>query len=81
MVDFKAEPINLVIHAMHFGKHKKNLCSLHGISCLCVDEMMFLCRVGAVLRILGGYKFIDKIALRRFLLTCQSEVLLLLLGT
>ncbi|XVE52689.1 hypothetical protein DITRI_Ditri02bG0142800 [Diplodiscus trichospermus] len=29
--------------------------------------------VGAVLRILGGYKFIDKIALRRFLLTCQSE--------
>ncbi|GLT73645.1 hypothetical protein SLA2020_454880 [Shorea laevis] len=29
--------------------------------------------VGAVLRILGGYKFIDKIALRRFLLTCQYE--------
>ncbi|KAK8514950.1 hypothetical protein V6N13_121896 [Hibiscus sabdariffa] len=29
--------------------------------------------VGAVLRILGGYKFIDKIALRQFLLTCQSE--------
>ncbi|KAH1045640.1 hypothetical protein J1N35_036424 [Gossypium stocksii] len=29
--------------------------------------------IGAVLRILGGYKFIDKIALHRFLLTCQSE--------
>ncbi|GKU91921.1 hypothetical protein SLEP1_g5726 [Rubroshorea leprosula] len=29
--------------------------------------------VGAVLRILGGYKFIEKIALRRFLLTCQYE--------
>lgn len=29
--------------------------------------------VGSVLRILGSYKFIDKIALRRFLLTCQSE--------
>ncbi|KAK6234199.1 hypothetical protein QUC31_006605 [Theobroma cacao] len=29
--------------------------------------------IGAVLRILGGYKFIDKIALRSFLLTCQSE--------
>ncbi|XP_022746947.1 geranylgeranyl transferase type-1 subunit beta isoform X2 [Durio zibethinus] len=29
--------------------------------------------VGAVLRILGAYKFIDKIALRKFLLTCQSE--------
>ncbi|XVF23875.1 hypothetical protein REPUB_Repub13aG0077100 [Reevesia pubescens] len=29
--------------------------------------------VGAVLRILGGYNFIDKIALHRFLLTCQSE--------
>lgn len=81
MVDFKAELINLVIHAMHFGKLKKTLCSLHGISCLHVDEMIFFCRVGSVLRILGGYKFIDKIALRRFLLTCQSEVLLLLPGT
>ncbi|OMO58950.1 Prenyltransferase/squalene oxidase [Corchorus capsularis] len=29
--------------------------------------------IGAVLRILGGYKFIDKVALHRFLLTCQSE--------
>ncbi|KAK8671712.1 hypothetical protein V6N13_038299 [Hibiscus sabdariffa] len=29
--------------------------------------------VGAVLKILGGYKLIDKIALRRFLLTCQYE--------
>lgn len=29
--------------------------------------------IGAVLRILGGYKFIDKEALRRFLLSCQSK--------
>ncbi|XP_039037386.1 geranylgeranyl transferase type-1 subunit beta-like [Hibiscus syriacus] len=34
--------------------------------------------VGKVLRILGGYKFIDKTALCRFLLTCQSEVFILL---
>lgn len=78
MVDFKAEPIKLVIHAMHFGKYKKNHFLLHIISHLSVDEIMLLCRIGAVLRILGGYKFIDKIALRSFLLTCQSEVLLLL---
>ncbi|KAK1591410.1 hypothetical protein Q3G72_007328 [Acer saccharum] len=29
--------------------------------------------IGAVLRILNGYKFVDKEALRRFLLTCQSQ--------
>ncbi|XP_031267684.1 geranylgeranyl transferase type-1 subunit beta-like [Pistacia vera] len=29
--------------------------------------------IGAVLRILGGYKFIDTEALRGFLLTCQSQ--------
>ncbi|KAL5569108.1 hypothetical protein UlMin_025683 [Ulmus minor] len=29
--------------------------------------------VGAVLRILGGHKFIEEKSLRRFLLTCQSE--------
>ncbi|KAK9283753.1 hypothetical protein L1049_012003 [Liquidambar formosana] len=29
--------------------------------------------IGGVLRILGGFKFIDKNALRRFLLTCQSK--------
>ncbi|KAJ0103595.1 hypothetical protein Patl1_06334 [Pistacia atlantica] len=29
--------------------------------------------IGAVLRILGGYKFIDREALRGFLLTCQSQ--------
>ena len=28
LVDYKAESINLGIHAMHFGKHEKNLCSL-----------------------------------------------------
>ncbi|KAA8539447.1 hypothetical protein F0562_026139 [Nyssa sinensis] len=35
--------------------------------------------VGGVLRILGGHKFINKKALHEFLLTCQSQVLLLLL--
>ncbi|KAB1217901.1 Geranylgeranyl transferase type-1 subunit beta [Morella rubra] len=30
--------------------------------------------IGAVLRILGGHKFIDENALRGFLLTCQSEL-------
>ncbi|KAJ4719858.1 Geranylgeranyl transferase type-1 subunit beta [Melia azedarach] len=29
--------------------------------------------IGAVLRILGGYKFLDREALRGFLLTCQSQ--------
>uniref|UniRef100_A0A2P2LGJ6 Geranylgeranyl transferase type-1 subunit beta isoform X2 n=1 Tax=Rhizophora mucronata TaxID=61149 RepID=A0A2P2LGJ6_RHIMU len=35
--------------------------------------------VGSVLKMLGGYKLIDGKALRRFLLTCQSEVLNLLM--
>ena len=42
-------------------------------------RVIFLDRVGGVLRILGAYKFIDEKALRRFLLTCQSRVWLLTL--
>ena len=37
-------------------------------------RVIFLDRVGGVLRILGAYKFIDEKALRRFLLSCQSRV-------
>ena len=42
--------------------------------CILVLRVIFLDRVGGVLRILGAYKFIDEKALRRFLLTCQSRV-------
>ena len=33
-----------------------------------------VCRIGAVLKLIGGDAFIDKVALRQFLLSCQSKV-------
>ncbi|XP_054823051.1 geranylgeranyl transferase type-1 subunit beta isoform X2 [Prosopis cineraria] len=38
-----------------------------------VSDTCYAFWIGAVLRILGGHKFIDKGALRGFLLACQSE--------
>lgn len=81
MVDFKEEPTRPVTHVMHFGKCKSNHSEVPWArlySCALI-RVIFLYRVGGVLRILGGYKFIDKKALHRFLLTCQSQVLLLTL--
>lgn len=43
-----------------------------------VGIAFYICRVGGVLRILQADKFIDEQALRGFLLTCQSEVILFL---
>lgn len=41
--------------------------------------MFFPYRIGATLRTLDGYKLVDKKSLQRFLLTCQSEVVLFFL--
>lgn len=49
----------------------------------CISKMFtILCipfRVGGVLKILGFHRFLNKGALRRFLLSCQSKVPMMLL--
>lgn len=84
MVDFKVDQTRLVTHVMHSGKCNNTFSKFHAIRWNIFRALTWTVhwhRVGAVLRILGGYKLIDAKALRGFLLTCQSEVLMLLLST
>lgn len=82
MAVFKVDPTKIVILVMHFGEYEIIL-KIHGIlwNFLALTRAMCLYRIGAVLRILGGHKLIDEKALRGFLLTCQSEVMMHLLLT
>ena len=75
MVDFRADPTRIVTRVTHFGRQTNFFSILIIIGDYCSLDNVFLYRIGAVLRILGGRKFIDEKSLRGFLLTCQSEVL------
>ncbi|KAF3557557.1 hypothetical protein F2Q69_00010883 [Brassica cretica] len=77
MVDFKVGLTNGVTHATHFGNSPHLFAA--SVTRLCLftyaDTVSFshVCRIGAVLKLIGGDAFIDKIALRQFLLSCQSK--------
>jgi hypothetical protein len=78
MVVFKVDPTKIVIPVMHFGESKETILTFDRViwSFSALKRSMYLYRIGAVLRMLGCYKLIDEKALRGFLLTCQSEVML-----
>lgn len=76
MVEFKVDLINLAIHVMHFGKYGMDPPSIYMLlSCLGLYRSACVFRIGAVLKILGGYNFVDSKALCGFLLACQYKVL------
>lgn len=80
MEDFRVEPTSPVILATRSGKHKLIIsrASLNQDMLPAVSfKPLRLYRVGGVLKILGAYQFLDSGALRRFLLSCQSQVLIL----
>jgi hypothetical protein len=81
MVVFKVDPTKIVIPVMHFGESKETILTFDRViwSFSTLKISICLYRIGAVLCMLGCYKLIDEKALRQFLLTCQSEVMLPLL--